>query len=169
MKKLIGLLDKASGSKLNLWLLNTILYRVIPFNKPHRIHIKTINKHEITTSLPYRRKNLNHIKGMHACAMATLGEFTSGLMLLYRLDPTAYRIILKEIKCEYYYQCKSNATGKFQVTDEWVTNQLIEPLKKEEKILTTCITQVYDQSGNHVADIHTTWQLKEWSKVKTNT
>ncbi|MBX7175295.1 MAG: peptide chain release factor 2, partial [Saprospiraceae bacterium] len=42
--------------------------------------------------------NLNHLKGLHACSLATLGEFTAGMSLLHALRSMDYRLIMKEIK-----------------------------------------------------------------------
>ena len=63
--------QKATNSKFYLWLLNQGLSYMIPFNKPHGFKIVKISEEKIRTKLPYKRKNLNHIKGIHACAMAT--------------------------------------------------------------------------------------------------
>ena len=84
------LIDKAQNSSFYLRVLNWSLWRIIPFNKPHGIKIQKIESDGIVTTLPYKRKNLNHIKGLHACGMATLAEFTTGLMLLKKLDTSKY-------------------------------------------------------------------------------
>lgn len=82
MNKLFSLIEKAKHSKLYLKILNVMLARSIPFNKPHGFTIKEIYDDGFKISLPYKRKNLNHIKGIHACALATLAEYTSGLTLM---------------------------------------------------------------------------------------
>lgn len=71
MKRLLQLLQDAERSPIRLWLLNRIVARAIPFNAPHGIRIQRITPFGIQATLPYRRKNLNHLKGLHACSLAT--------------------------------------------------------------------------------------------------
>ena len=79
------IIQNAENSSFGLWWLNFLLARLIPFNKPHSIKVIKISKSEIQTNIPYKKKNLNHIKGIHACGLATAAEFASGLLLLYNL------------------------------------------------------------------------------------
>lgn len=94
MNKLNRLVAKAEKSSFYLWVLNVIAGRFVPFNKPHTFSIKHITSNSIHIELPYKKVNLNHIKGIHACALATLCEYCTGTVLLLSLDPSMYRIIL---------------------------------------------------------------------------
>ena len=76
------LIKKAQHSRFYRGVLNRMLDRLIPFNKPHGFKVLAISDHEVTTLIPYKKKNFNHIRGLHATALATLSEFTTGLMLL---------------------------------------------------------------------------------------
>ena len=77
--------NAAKNSKFGLFKLNLGLGYVIPFNRPHKIKILEIKDDSVKTIIPYRRKNFNHIKGLHACGMATAAEFSSGFMLILSL------------------------------------------------------------------------------------
>ena len=72
------LAKKAETSKFNLWLLNFVLLRKVPFNLPHKPKIISLANNEVTMCVTTRRKNLNHLKGIHACLLATLCEYVSG-------------------------------------------------------------------------------------------
>ena len=85
--------NAAKTSKFGLFKLNLGLGYVIPFNRPHKIKILEIKDDSVKTIIPYRRKNFNHIKGVHACGMATAAEFSSGFMLLTKLGSKKYRLI----------------------------------------------------------------------------
>jgi len=89
------LFKKAQHSKFHKWVLNLALYRMIPFNKPHGFKVLQISDQEVRTFIPYKRKNFNHIRGLHATALATLSEFTTGLLLLNVLGSKNFRIILR--------------------------------------------------------------------------
>lgn len=161
------LFEKAKTSKKHLKLLNFGLARMIPFNKPHGIKIQSIKEKEVTTFLPYKRSNFNHIKGMHACVLATLSEFTTGLVLLNNLDAGQYRIIMQRMEMNYHYQGKMNVTSTFQVTDEWLSQHVLIPLQDQASVLINCEIKTHDIDGNHISTGNVFWQVKDWKKVKT--
>lgn len=158
---------KAQNSNFHLWLLNLGLNRMIPFNRPHGFKILSFQKHEIKTLLPYKKKNLNHIRGLHACALATLTEFTSGVMLISKLDPKLYRLILKDLFMEYHFQGKANAYGSFAIDDEWIQKNVLTCIEKGEVALVKCPVKIYDGKGNHISTGTANWQIKSWQQVKT--
>jgi acyl-coenzyme A thioesterase PaaI-like protein len=163
------LIEKARESKFHLWLLNFGLNRMIPFNKPHGFKILEIGTHHIRTFLPYKKANLNHIKGLHACALATLSEFTSGVLLISLLDARKYRLILKSLEMEYHYQGKMDAEAHFTAEPAWLAENITEPLKTQDAVVVTCEVKTFDKEGNHISTGKVNWQVKEWSKVKTKT
>lgn len=167
MKKLNELLNKAKTSAFYLWLLNRLLWRMIPFNSPHSFTILTISDERITIGLPYRRSNLNHIKGLHACALATLCEYTCGLQLMNMLDASRYRIILQKLEIDYLYQAKEAVSAKFSLTRAEMSAFVLEPLKAADAVVHTFELPVMDQAGRLICKARITWQIKPWAKVKT--
>lgn len=167
MNRLNNLFAKAQKSKFWLWVLNIALQRVIPFNKPHRIVVSKITPDGIEAQIPYRRKNLNHIKGVHACGLATAAEFTSGLVLLSKLGTKDYRLIMESIEVKYKYQAKSTATTTFSISEERLEKEVRQPLKTEDAVYIRCEIPVHDADGNLVCTAFTNWQIKPWEKVRT--
>ncbi|MEM9857935.1 MAG: DUF4442 domain-containing protein [Bacteroidota bacterium] len=161
------LISKAQDSSFYLWLLNQGLFRMIPFNKPHRFKVVEISEDAIKVSLPYRKSNFNHIRGIHACAMATVSEFATGFLLLSRLDPKNYRIIMKMLEMDYHYQGKMDAYAAFKLTNNWLKKEVYTPLETSESIVVTCEVKIKDIEGNHLSTGKVHWQIKPWSKVKT--
>ncbi len=157
---------KAQHSSFYSWLLNCGLWFKIPFNSPHKIRIKEISNDGITMELPFIRSNKNHINGMHACALATLCEYVSGLSLVRFLSADKYRIILKDIHMIYHYQAKSKVAAQFQA-DKNLQNEINSKLQNTDAMLKELNVEVYDINLNHVCTGIITWQLKSWSKVKT--
>ncbi len=164
LNKIIG---KAKTSKFYLKILNMGLNRMIPFNRPHGFKIVEISDEKIKTHLPYKSRNFNHIHGLHACALATLCEFTTGFMLISRVGMKNYRIILKKLEVEYLYQGKTNAFAEFSLTNDWLNKNVYEPLKENEATDIDCHVEIFDVNKNKLTDAVVKWQLKEWSKVKT--
>jgi ABC-type antimicrobial peptide transport system permease subunit len=159
--------SKAKTSLFYLWLFNQATARMIPFNRPHGFKITRLTDHEINTYLPYKKLNLNHIKGVHACALATLSEFTTGALLLTGLPENKYRIILKKLEIEYHFQAKMDVMAYFSIDSEWVNENITVPLLQNESAIVPCIVDIKDKAGNHISTAKVFWQLKEWSKVRT--
>ena len=157
----------AKSSSFGLWKLNFGLFRMIPFNKPHGIKIIQLDDEKVVTQIKYRRRNHNHIKGIHACGLATCAEFASGFLLITKLDARKYRLIMQSLDMEFHYQAKKDTTAEFELTDAWVKENILDPLTSEEKVQVKCEINLYDSDRNHVATGHTNWQIKEWDKVKT--
>jgi acyl-coenzyme A thioesterase PaaI-like protein len=164
---LTKIIEKAKNSSFYLWLLNNGLSRMIPFNKPHGFKIVEIHQDAIKTMLPYKKANMNHIKGIHACALATLSEFTTGLMILYKLDVKKYRIIMKRIEMEYHFQAKLDTFASFTIDEKWVAEKIERPLQKQDAVVVDCQIDLHDAEGNHLSSGDIYWQIKPWEKVRT--
>ena len=161
------ILEKAKKSSFYRGLLNLSLDRMIPFNKPHGFDVVAIDDFSIRTRIPYRRSNWNHIRGLHACALATISEFTTGFLLVSRLDAKKYRLIMQKLEMNYHYQGKMDAFASFSISEEWLKNQVYQPLADMDSVVIVCEVKVHDEKGNHLTTGFVHWQIKSWSKVKT--
>ena len=161
------IIEKAKHSSIYLKLLNWSLNRMVPFNKPHGFKVTEIGDFHLKTLIPYKKKNLNHIRGLHACALATISEFTTGFLLVSKLDGKKFRLIMQRLEMEYHYQGKMNATAEFLTSEKWFAENIYEPLKINDAIVVPCEVSVHDIQGNHLTTGRVFWQIKNWSKVKT--
>lgn len=161
------IVEKAKTSKLYLRLLNLGLNKMIPFNKPHGFKVLEISDTSIKSILPYKKGNFNHLRGLHACALATLSEFTTGFLMISRLDPEKYRIILKTLEMEYHYQGKMDGIGTFELNDEWLETNVYKPLQSADSTVVICEIKIHDTDGNHLTTGKVHWQVKSWDKVRT--
>lgn len=161
------LVEKAKTSSFYRGILNFALDRMIPFNKPHGFKIVDVSDYSLKTLLPYRRKNFNHIRGIHACAMATVSEFTTGFLLISRLDAKKYRLIMQRLEMDYHYQGKMDAFASFAISEEWLKEKIYQPLLQQESVIIPCEVKIHDSKGNHLTTGKVFWQVKDWAKVKT--
>lgn len=161
------ILEKAKHSSFYLMVLNWSMNRMVPFNKPHGFRILEIAEYRLKTIMPYRRSNFNHIRGLHACGLATISEFTTGFLLLSSLDMKKYRIIMQRLEMNYHYQGKMDATAEFVISKEWLDEKVINPLKTQEAVVVPCEVKIHDIKGNHLTTGMVYWQFKDWAKVKT--
>jgi len=165
--ELNNLVARAKHSGFYRRLLNWGLDRMVPFNKPHHFQVVELGDDYMKTLLPYKKSNLNHIRGIHACAMATVSEFTTGFLLLTRLDPKKYRIIMQRLEMDYHYQGKMDAHAHFAASDEWLREYILTPLQTQEAVVIPCEVKIHDIKGNHLSTGKVYWQIKDWQKVKT--
>jgi hypothetical protein len=110
---------------------------------------------------------MNHIRGTHACGLATAAEFCSGLVLLRRLGPKTYRLIMQRIEVTYTYQAKEDCFARFELTDEVFERDLLGPLERDGVVIFDCEIPVHDASGNLVCTARTNWHMKRWADVRT--
>ncbi len=165
MQKYVDFLFKnPKGAKLTL--ISQILAQVIPFNSPHGFRFLEISDQKIKIRLPFIRKNKNHLGGIHACAIATLGEYCAGILLLKNLGTKEYRYILSDLKIKYHYQGRMDLIGEAIIEEEKI--QLLRTsLESQDKTTQEVLTEIRDVKNNHVATVFSTWQLKKWDKVHT--
>jgi hypothetical protein len=161
------IIEKAKHSAFWRWVLNQSLYRTVPFNSPHKFQVTEIGDNILRALIPYRRSNFNHIRGLHACALATISEFATGFLLLSRLDMKKYRLIMKRIEMEYHYQGKMDAFAEFRTSDDWFQTEIIKPLLTAEAVVVPCEIKIHDIKGNHLTTGRVFWQIKDWSRVRT--
>lgn len=164
--KLKPLILGARKSKWGLMKFNLIMSRMIPFNKPHKIRVLEVEKEKSRVLIPFRFRNFNHIKGIHACGLATAGEYCAGLLLLSNLPSDKYRLIMKSLHAEYHYQAKKDVVATYEISEIELKNKILDPLMTEDLVYHTCKAELQDSSSNHIATITTEWQIKRWSKVK---
>lgn len=166
MKFLQLIIKRAENSTFYRWILNQALWRVIPFNLPHKVKVIAIDENDITIRLPYIRRNLNHLNGLHACALATLCEYACGLKLVQWLGADNYRIIMQKMEMNYIFQGKSDAFVKFRFTQEQL-NEINVELSQQAAVTRTFELKVFDTREEHLCTALVTWQIKDWKKVKT--
>lgn len=161
------IVEKAKKSSFYRGLLNFLLNRMIPFNKPHGFHVVEIGDYQLKTCIPYRKSNFNHIKGLHACALATISEFTTGFLLITQLDAKKYRLIMQKLEMNYHYQGKMDAYAEFKISEDWLSKEIYLPLKSQDAVVVVCEVKITDKNENHLTTGFVHWQIKDWSKVKT--
>lgn len=161
------LLSNARNSTIRRWWLNFLLPWVVPFNRPHGFNVVPLKEGGISVRIPYWRINQNHIKGIHACCIATASEMCSGLSVMEQLDPKQYRLIMRSLHVEYHYQAKQAATATCIPTATEIADSVVRPLATQDAVDYTSVVEAYDTSGNHLTTATVVWQVKQWSKVRT--
>ncbi len=142
------------------------LNRAIPFNRPHGIRVIEVLDRGLKAKLPYWRINQNHLHGLHACALATLSEFTAGMTLTHCMRSDGFRLIMKDLHMVYHYQGKTAVTVACELSKERLQNEVYTPLLTEDAVFIDIQLETYDAAENHICTAIVKWQIKKWDKVK---
>jgi acyl-coenzyme A thioesterase PaaI-like protein len=163
------LIENARSSDRWLMVLNRLMRLLIPFNGPHGVKILELGLNRVRTGAPCQRKNYNHIRSMHACVIATIGEYSAGMMLISRLDPTRYRLIMSNLEVEYLFQAKQDIVAETLLEEDELENEILQSLAEKGVAFKSLETLVTDADGRKIARVKTRWQIKSWDKVRTRT
>ncbi len=160
MKHLKPLFEQAAESRWGLRKLNWALWYKLPFNRPHGIRLIEARPGFVAARLPFKRSNLNHLKTMHACALATVAEFSAGTCLLSLAWPFRYRLIMKSMHMEYMRRVESEVQAQCTIESERLSSWLNELDAQDGRILIPLKTLLFDAQGNAVAEGITHWHIK---------
>lgn len=165
MNKFNKILLRAYTSAFWLKVFNFIMNFKIPFNAPHRFKIQKISEEEIQVRLPYIRKNLNHLNGIHACALATASEYACGLLIISRLNPDRYRLIMRSLHMDYVKQGKEDVYIHFKMNADEL-QEIKSDLEKNHTFIKHFKVEARTLKGDLISIATLEWQLKDWRKVK---
>ena len=167
MKQLMGAMEAARRSPFRMWVLNRLLWMGIPFNAPHRLKVVKLEDDAVRISIPFKRNNLNHLRSLHACVMATASEYASGLALLQQADAGKYRLIMQKMEVEYHAQGRKAAVATSRLSAEEVERLILRPLESADSVVYPSKAEVHDLDGRHLCTATVYWQLKPWDKVRS--
>ena len=159
---------RAADSRFYLFLLNKIMAFAVPFNGPHRIRIEKIDSGHATVCLPFIRRNRNHVGSVHACALATLCEFTSGIAIMTFLPADRYRIVLKSLQMDYHYLAKGEVFCKHDIFASDFMREHQQHLESGAPLIYETTADIFDRQGSRICTGKATWQIKSWQSVKSN-
>jgi acyl-coenzyme A thioesterase PaaI-like protein len=121
----------------------------IPYTGSTGAEIQFIGDGEAIVRLPDRRRVRNHLDSLHAIALASVGELSTGLAVIGAL-PGSGRMIMRHLEVEYHSKARGDviATGRarFPVT----------PGRHE----VAATSEVRDANGNLVTTVTATWVVE---------
>ena len=135
------------------------MQEVIPFNRPHRLKVKSLSDERCEVVLPFRRRNLNHVGTMHACALATAAEYASGLCVLSAFGVGRVRLVMADMKMAYSRRGDSSCVAEAKLPSD-VLAHVQKKLKAEGRCAFELHSLVRDAADEVVAEAQITWHLK---------
>lgn len=125
--------------------------KVVPFVGTSRLRIEELTQERVVASIRNRRRIQNHIKGVHAAAMALLAETASGFAVGMNL-PDDKLPLIKSFKVDF----KKRTKGDMRVVAT-LTPEQRERLKTEERGDLPVEVHVTDESGSEPIQCEMLW------------
>lgn len=127
--------------RLQLRLFDLVFGRVSSFYRHVGVRAVEIGPHRVTLALANRRRTRNHLRGIHAIAIALPAEYASGLVVAQHLSPDAV-VVVKQIQFDLH-KAVHGAIRATAVLSPRQGEALRERLKGEIGVS----VQVVDESG----------------------
>lgn len=140
MSRLVGKLDSLPAG-LRTAVQSFLLGRKVPFVGTAKLKVEEVSQWRVVVSIRNRRRVQNHIKGVHAAAMALLAETASGFAVAMHVPDDRIPLI-KSMKIDYVKRAKGDLRAVVELRPEHV-----QAILSEEKGEINVPVSVTDQSG----------------------
>ncbi len=148
-QQLVKMWHKYGGSTLGRFLFNLIFGFMVPYSGTIRPQISEIKPGFARVVLKDRRIVRNHLRSIHAIALANLGEIASGLAMIAAL-PQNTRAIVTHIDIEYTKKARGTLTA---------TGSASPPQTVTEPTTQVATASIVDRQGDIVATLNVHWLL----------
>jgi len=145
---LLSLWRRLSGLPGGRWLFSRLLGRRVPYTASMGATVVELEPGRAVVQLPDRRRVRNHLRSVHAIALANLGELSTGLAVLGAMPPTA-RGILTGIELTYVKKARGLLTAEARCE----VGEVTEPLEHAVE------ARITDAAGEVVATARARWLL----------
>jgi acyl-coenzyme A thioesterase PaaI-like protein len=136
---------------LRTWALSFVLGKVVPMVGTAGLRFEEVSAERVVVSIRNKPKVRNHIKGLHAAAMALLAETATGFCVGMHL-PDDKLPLMKTMKINYTKRAQGNMKAVAQLRPEQIKQILTE--EKGEVLVPVRIT---DDSGESPIECEMLW------------
>lgn len=133
------------GRRLFGWLIRLM----VPYSGSIRPYVHALEPGRATVSIRERRRLRNHLRSIHAIALANLGELASGLAMTLAL-PADTRGIPVRIEIDYHKKARGTITAQ---------GRAAPPPTIPDDIEEPAFATLTDEEGEVVAEVEVTWRL----------
>lgn len=131
------------------WLFSRMVGRMAPYSGTIGAHVRELRPGYARLEMRDRRGLRNHLRSLHAIALANLAELSSGLAMTLALPPGT-RGIPVELSIEYVKKARGRLTAEGRAAPPAVTAET-------DAVATS---EIQDSSGDVVARASVRWRLR---------
>lgn len=147
--RVLSMWDKLGGSAVGRKLFNILLSKSVPYTGSIKANVLELKPGLVKVSLKDRRAVRNHLKSIHAIALANLGELASGLAMVTAV-PSGTRTIVTNLEIEYLKKARGQLFAEGRASP---------PQKITESIENLAYADISDEAGDVVARVKVLWRL----------
>jgi acyl-coenzyme A thioesterase PaaI-like protein len=147
--RLLSAWQRFSGVPGGRWLFSRGVGRMAPYTGSIGAKVEELEPGRSVVTLRDRRRVRNHLRSVHAIALANLGELASGLAATAAMPP-GVRGIPTSIRIDYL----KKARGKLTATGVAVLPEVTEPTSHDVR------ADIRDEEGDLVATVVVGWTLE---------
>lgn len=136
---------------LRCWAISKVLGRVVPLVGTADLRYELITPERVVVSIRNQRKVQNHIKGVHAAAMALLAETATGFCVGMNV-PDDKLPLIKTLKVDYLKRAQGHMRAEAHLTPAQ-----IELIRSQEKGEVTVAVRITDESGQEPIQAEMIW------------
>jgi len=136
------------------WLFSRVLGRMVPYTGSLGATVVHFEPGHVRVQLPDRRRVRNHLRSVHAIALANLGELATGLSLIGALGPDV-RGILTGLDITYSKKARGLLEAEAKCSIPEVTENIEQVVR----------TEIRDLAGDTVAVVNARWRLSPVPKA----
>ena len=148
--RLLALWRRLAPLPAGRWLFGLVVRRMVPYTGALRARVESLEPGEAVMSLRDRRGVRNHLRSIHAVALANLAEFVSGTAMLTALPP-GIRGIVTHLEIEYFKKARGTITGRASIR---------LPIAIDHPLTLHPEAELFDGGGDMVARARVTWQVQ---------
>ncbi|MGH7657082.1 MAG: hotdog fold domain-containing protein [Gemmatimonadales bacterium] len=145
---LLALWDRLARRPGGKWLFSRLLGRMAPYSGTIRPNVAHLEPGHAIVTMQDRRSVRNHLRSVHAVALANLGELASGLAMLSGLGRDV-RGIVTHLEINFVKKARGRLTAEARVEIPEVTSTIEHDAGAE----------IRNDAGETVAQISVTWRL----------
>jgi len=136
-----------------------------PFNKHLKAKLLEWNNTKTRFRIQCHRGVRNHLGGIHAGAIFTLGETCAGFVLIKNFSLKKFRPIMSDVNVKYEKQARGTTFGTAEIKKAEVA-RINKELKSSKPSFVWLKTKIENDKNELIATVNTKWQLKPWDKIK---
>ena len=127
-----------------------LLHLAVPYSATVRPRVIRLEPGRATLEIRERRRLRNHLRSIHAIALANVGELSSGLAMTLAL-PANIQGIPVRIEVEYLKKARGRVRAEGRANP---------PATVESDVETLAVAELFDRDDDLVARVVATWRLR---------